>query len=104
MHVQQVSDFGMARHRVEASTTATTHGAKGGTFRWAAAETFKSVFTEASDVYSFGATLYEIATRTLPWEQQATDMQIMYKVRYPTLIHVAFPSPDCFCYCFLICS
>ena len=62
----KVSDFGLARHRSETSQ-ATSVRAKGGTFRWAAPETFDSHFNEASDVYSCGITLWELCTRELPY-------------------------------------
>ena len=62
----KVSDFGLARHRSETSQ-ATSVRAKGGTFRWAAPETPDCHFTEASDVYSCGITLWGLYTRELPY-------------------------------------
>ena len=74
----KVSDFGMARHRTETTLQSSVHS-KGGTFRWAAPETFDGKFTEASDVYSCGVTLWELVTRQLPYGQMV-DHQIMMAV------------------------
>ena len=76
----KVSDFGLARHRTESTIQSTLLGKhKGGTFRWAAPETFDSHFTEASDVYSFAVTLWELASRALPYGDKA-DQAIMMAV------------------------
>ena len=63
--IAKVSDFGLARHRTETKASMTTRG--GGTFRWAAPETFDDRFNEKSDVYSCGITIYELITRALPF-------------------------------------
>ena len=77
----KISDFGLARHRIESTTRLSTKPGKhkGGTFRWAAPETFDSHFTEASDVYSFAVTLWELASRALPYGDMA-DQAIMMAV------------------------
>ena len=77
--VAKVSDFGLARHRETTKMTSSSVHAKGGTFRWAAPETFDGKFTEASDVYSFGITLWELVTRELPYGEML-EQQIMMAV------------------------
>ena len=63
----KVCDFGMAKHR---SFSTSTKGAKGGTTHWKAPETFKGAFTEKSDTWSFAATLYELITLAIPYEDK----------------------------------
>ena len=40
---------------------------------WRAPETFLGVFDEMTDAFSFGSTLYEIATRAVPWSGHPPD-------------------------------
>ena len=61
--VAKICDFGSAKWRLALANTST--GDKGTTTNWAAPETYgtkkkPSVFTEASDVWSFGMLLFEI--------------------------------------------
>jgi serine/threonine-protein kinase ULK/ATG1 len=60
--VAKICDFGSAKWRLALANTST--GDKGNTTAWAAPETYSQdspgVFTEASDVWSFGMLLFEI--------------------------------------------
>ena len=61
--VAKIRDFGSAKWRLALANTST--GDTGNTTAWSAPETYKSkessgVFTEASDVWSFGMLLFEI--------------------------------------------
>ncbi len=61
--VAKICDFGSAKWRIALASTST--GNKGNTTAWSAPETYRSkgkpgVFTEASDVWSFGMLIYEI--------------------------------------------
>ena len=61
--VAKICDFGSAKWRIALASTST--GNKGSTTAWAAPETYRSkgspgVFTEASDVWSFGMLVFEI--------------------------------------------
>jgi len=59
----KICDFGSAKWRIALASTST--GNKGSTTAWSAPETYRSkespgVFTEASDVWSFGMLVFEI--------------------------------------------
>ena len=61
--VAKICDFGSAKWRIALASTST--GDKGSTTAWSAPETYRSkgspgVFTEASDVWSFGMLVFEI--------------------------------------------
>ena len=61
--VAKICDFGSAKWRIALASTST--GNKGSTTAWSAPETYRSkgspgVFTEASDVWSFGMLVFEI--------------------------------------------
>jgi len=67
----KVSDFGLS----VSTATEITPGETGGSTRWTAPEVLDigfDVYTEKSDVYSYGVSLWEIATRKNPWEKEDT--------------------------------
>ncbi|KAI9216995.1 kinase-like domain-containing protein, partial [Blastocladiella britannica] len=70
----KVSDFGLSKSRTTMQTTSHALGNANeramATLAWTAPERLKigSRFTDKCDVYSFGVTLYEIASRSLPFE------------------------------------
>ena len=71
----KITDFGVAKESAETvrstmgtyGTEAAAGGGRTGTLAWKAPETFVKAETEKSDVFSFGVTAYEIATRSLPY-------------------------------------
>ena len=70
----KVCDFGMAKHR---SFSTSTKGHKGGTAHWKAPEAFRRTFSQASDVWAFSATLYELLTLKIPYEGKE-DHQVLF--------------------------
>jgi serine/threonine protein kinase len=69
-HVK-LADFGLAKIKTETKTISTKPTV--GTLAWMAPELFgrKPVFTKKSDIYSLGMTLWEIASRKIPFEDAA---------------------------------
>ena len=70
--VAKICDFGSAKWRIALASTST--GNKGSTTAWSAPETYRSkgspgVFTEASDVWSFGMLVFEIVFLTVDTTQ-----------------------------------
>jgi len=69
--VAKICDFGSAKWRIALASTST--GNKGSTTAWSAPETYRSkgspgVFTEASDVWSFGMLVFEIVFLKSPYQ------------------------------------
>jgi serine/threonine protein kinase len=63
----KISDFGLSRFKAAAPSTLYT--AQCGTFHWMAPEVIKGHrYTEKADVYSFGINLWELLTRSTPFE------------------------------------
>lgn len=76
----KISDFGQSKVKTHTATTTTqASGKTTGTVRWRAPESFKRgfKFNEAADVYSYGMILWELATRALPFADEASDMIVM---------------------------
>jgi serine/threonine protein kinase len=83
----KISDFGLSKLKLETSSmskTSTTQkeGSAVGTLRWQAPELFKLKprHTKASDAYSYGMVLWEIASRQIPFGE-ANETVIMNCVK-----------------------
>ena len=60
----KISDFGLARE-----TYRTTRMSQAGTYAWMAPEVIKnSIFSKASDVWSYGVLLWELLTGQIPYK------------------------------------
>jgi serine/threonine protein kinase len=93
----KITDFGVAKESAETvrstmgtyGTQAAAGGGRTGTLSWKAPETFVKAETEKSDVFSFGVTAFEVATRSLPYlgmnereiERRARDRFVFSKAR-----------------------
>lgn len=73
----KVSDFGLSQVKKESSLSH-TGGNIAGSLLWMAPELFqrRAKQTEASDIYSLGVMLWEIASRQLPFQDAANDSLI----------------------------
>jgi serine/threonine protein kinase len=93
-------DFGLATlksHTSSSSTTTTARTAGGvqdkviGTTRWLAPELFARASSKpsfASDMWSFGMVLFEIATRKLPFADAISDVQLLKWIEEGTGEHI----------------
>ena len=75
----KISDFGLSKIKLESSSISTKIHKGMGTTRWRAPELFKRKASpnEASDMYSYGMTLWEIASRQLPFADAQDDVTVM---------------------------
>ena len=75
----KITDFGLAKIKLESSSTSTKTKGGVGTARWRAPESFKRGVNpnKASDVYSYGMVLWEIATRQLPFSEEQDDQTVI---------------------------
>ncbi len=75
----KISDFGLSKIKLESNSTSTKANKGMGTTRWRAPELFerKAVPNKASDVYSYGMILWEIATRQLPFADALDDVTVV---------------------------
>ncbi len=80
-----IIDFGISSVIEDGNTVLITK--TGMTPDYSAPETFKSVFLEESDYYSFGITLYELFTGTTPYRNMSSD-EI---ARYVAVQKIPFP-------------
>ena len=62
----KIGDFGLAL-AIETAQSRMSAGALAGTFQWKAPQTFKGLYDEKSDMYSFGVVCFEVMTRRVPW-------------------------------------
>ena len=71
----KLTDFGLAKLRIETSATTKAEQTVG-TLRWMAPELLKRKpeYSEASDVYSYGLILWELAAEKIPYEETAVDL------------------------------
>ena len=99
-----LSDFGLARGREDEGLTAT--GAILGTHRYMAPECFRGEADARSDVYSLGATLFELVahepafeTDDSPWDRQSRSLRSLVpgiSRDLQTIVARAMdPEPDC---------
>ncbi len=75
----KITDFGLAKIKLESNSTSTKTKQGMGTTRWRAPELFKRNVSPnvASDVYSYGMVLWEIASRQLPFSDASDDVTVM---------------------------
>lgn len=75
----KIGDFGLAKIKLETNSTTTKTKSGMGTTRWRAPELFKRGANPnaASDVYSYGMVLWEIASRQLPFQDAVDDVTAM---------------------------
>jgi serine/threonine protein kinase len=79
----KVCDFGISKVKKETKTTMTAKTAQSvGTAPWMAPELFEpeAKYTKASDIYSFGMVLWEIASRKPPWSKAHNFCAIMFLI------------------------
>lgn len=77
----KLSDIGLAAIRIETKVMK-LDGNKEGNLRWLAPELFKrkAVPTKASDIYSYGIVVGEIASRTPPFADISLESQVIEKI------------------------
>jgi len=74
----KVSDFGLSRIKTESSSQTT--GSIKGTLRWNPPEIVKREvehYSDTTDMYSFGMTLWEIASCKIPYASERNEMIVM---------------------------
>lgn len=78
-HQVKLSDFGLAQIKQASSMSTTGAGSTTGTIPWMAPELFKRrpSFTEQSDIYSYAVTLWEIASRAIPFSDAASPQLVI---------------------------
>ncbi len=78
-HHAKISDFGLAKVKLEINSSSSKVNKTSGSVRWQAPELFKrnASPTPATDVYSLGMILWEIAARQLPFNDAANELTAM---------------------------
>ena len=79
-----VTDFGLAKLRDD-DTELSCLGDMIGTPRYMAPEQIRGISDERSDIYSLGATLYELATGQKPWDPATTPAGSRERGRLPAV-------------------
>jgi len=75
----KITDFGLSKLKLETSSMSTLSKKSAGTVRWQAPELMKTDArnTKATDVYSYGMVLWEIASRKLPFSHETNEQKII---------------------------
>ena len=91
----KITDFGLAKIKLESTSTSTKAKKGMGTTRWRAPELFErgAKPNAASDVYSYGMVLWEIASRQLPFSDAADDPTVIRWIEKGEQEEI--PSEDC---------
>lgn len=78
----KITDYGLAVHGSSVSTTS-TQGGEAGPVRWMAPEAIaRRRYTQQSDVFAFGVTLWEMwSSGEIPWSVYSDDKEIASMVR-----------------------
>jgi len=75
-----VSDFGFARQKRDSENSRDFTNERVGPVRWEAPESLlRKEYSEKTDVFSFGTTLYEMVCRMEPWSNITTP-NVAFKV------------------------
>lgn len=75
----KIADFGLSRVKQESRSSTSQQQDSVGTVGWMAPELFKrrAKYVAGSDMYSFGMILWELSTRSLPWEDAHSNQAII---------------------------
>lgn len=81
-----IIDFGISSYVEDGSTVIQTKA--GMTPEYSAPETFRNLFLEESDYYSFGITLYELYSGSKPYDNLSTEqivkLNVLQRIIYPS--------------------
>ena len=74
----KIGDFGLSKIKVMTQSTMTESNQLKGTIRWLAPEIMEgnAKHTDATDIYSFGMTLFELATRKMPFQEETNSVLV----------------------------
>lgn len=95
----KVADFGLSQVKKESSSLSShTTANVAGSLLWIAPELFqrRAKQNEASDIYSLGVTLWEVASRQLPFHDAANDSLIRLWVSQGDREDIPFGTPEIF--------
>lgn len=79
----KLTDFGLAKVKTQSKTTSKASGGSVGTIAWMAPELFglKPKYSEASDVYAYGLTAWELASREIPYKEVGDREEIKTAIK-----------------------